>query len=188
MTGTMENSEDNSGHKGGGPTLGGVLAAGAFTAAGMAFYVYSGRAEGFISPRLGFILVALTSVPLLFYLAMAAVFRLRRPRPGNRWLVIAGIVAGYLFIALGYRLDGQLTARTMDRGDRLALAIEDHRRTTGAYPESLDELGGPLPVPALADSAFTYRRTDEGYRIAFPSVAFLTCWRTAAEFEWRCDD
>lgn len=188
MIGNTDNSGDDLGRKGGKPTLGGVLAAAAFSAAGVAFYVYSGRAEGFISPRLGFILVVLTSVPLLVYLGMATAFRLRRPGPGNRRLIIAGAMVGYLFIALGYRLDGQLTARSMDRGDRLALAIEDHRRATGAYPESLGQLGGPPPAPALADSAFTYRRTDNGYRIAFPSVAFLTCWRTAANFEWRCDD
>ena len=179
---------DKTGGKRGRPTLGGAIAAAVYAAAGVWFFWYSGRAEGFVSPRLGPVLVALTSVPLVFYLGMAPMFHFRRPRRSNRWLLMTGIVVGYLFMVAGYRLDSRLTAETMDQGDLLALALEDHRRVTGAYPDSLDQLGGPLPAPVLADSAFTYQRGDGGYTLAFPSVAFLLCRRNAHDPTWQCDD
>ncbi len=173
------------------PVLG-VMFAVAYAAAGIAFYVYSGRAEGFISPRLGFLLVALTSVPLGAYMLIALMFRLAWPRAGNRWLIIAGIAVGYLCIVLGYRLDGALTAETMARGDILIQDIEDYKSATGAYPIALDELaagGRTLPVPALDGSEFTYSPTEDGgFVLAFPSVAFLICSRTSAAPDWACDD
>ena len=55
----------------GGVPVVGVLIAAVYGAAGVAFYFYSGRAEGFISPRFGFLLVALTLVPLGFYMLIA---------------------------------------------------------------------------------------------------------------------
>ncbi len=171
-----------------GPTLGGALTAAIYAAAGLSFYLYSGRAEGFVSPRLGPVLVTLTSVPLLFYLGIAPTFHFRRPGRRNRWLIMTGIIVGYLLIVAGYRLDSQLTADSMDQGDLLALALEDHKRTTGAYPESLEQLDDPLPIPALEGSAFSYQSADGGYRLAFPSVAFLRCWRGAEDPAWQCDD
>ena len=70
--------------------------------------------------------------------------------------------------------------------------IEDYRRATGAYPQSLGEIaagGRAPPVPALDDSAFSYARTaGGGYVIAFPSVANLACARTSAAPDWACDD
>ena len=123
----------------GGPTLGWAIADGVW------FYWYSGRTEGFISPHLGPVLVTLTSVPLVFYLGMAPMFGFRWPRRSNRWLPMTGIVVGYLFMVAGYRLDGRLTAETMDQGDLLVLALEDHKRVTGSYPESLDQLAA-LPM------------------------------------------
>ena len=108
--------------------------------------------------------------------------------PTRRWLIISGIAASYLLIALGYRLDGALTAETMTRGDALVRQIEDYRRATGTYPQRLDEIGA-RPVPALDGSAFTYGRDEVGgYVIAFPSVAFLTCTRSSTVPEWVCDD
>ncbi|MFP6741608.1 MAG: hypothetical protein VCD33_08290 [Alphaproteobacteria bacterium] len=169
-------------------TIGGALTPAVYAAAGLSFYLYSGRAEGFVSPRLGPVLVTLTSVPLLFYLGMAPTFRFRRPGRRNRWLVMTGIIVGYLLIVAGYRLDSQLTADTMDQGDLIAVALDDYKRTTGAYPESLDQLNGPLPAPALVGSTFTYQRSDDGYDLAFPSVAFLRCQRDAENAAWRCDD
>ncbi len=186
----LEEQVDRAPH--GGPPILGALIAVVYGAAGLAFYLYSGRAEGFISPRLGFLLVALSSVPLGFYILIALIFRASWPRAGSRWLIIAGIAASYLLIVLGYRLDGTLTAETMARGDALARDIEDYKRATGAYPADLGEIaagGRALPVPALDDSAFAYRRTEDGgYVIAFPSVAFLTCARTSAAPDWICDD
>ena len=173
------------------PVLGVIFAA-AYAAAGIAFYVYSGRAEEFISPRLGFLLVVLTSVPLGAYMLIALMLRFRWPRSGSRWLIIAGIAVSYLFIVLGYRLDGDLTAETMARGDILIQDIEDYMSATGAYPMVLDELaagGRTLPVPALDGSAFTYSLTEDGgFVLAFPSVAFLICSRTSAAPDWACDD
>lgn len=170
----------------------GLLIALVYGAAGLGFYLYSGRAEGLISPRLGYLLVALTSIPLGFYMMIALVFRFRWPRAASRWLIIAGVTVSYLFIVMGYRLDGALTAETMDRGDALIADIEDYRHATGAYPLDLGEIaagGRTLPVPALEDSAFGYSLTkDGGYVIAFPSVAFLICRRSAAAKEWVCDD
>ncbi len=177
----------DSGRTGGAPILGALIAV-AYGAAGLAFYLYSGRAEGSISPRLGFLLVALTSVPLGFYLLTALIFRFRWPRAASRWLIISGIAASYLLIAMGYRLDGALTAETMMRGDALVRQIEDYRRATGTYPRRLDEIGA-RPAPALDGSAFTYGRTEDGgYVLAFPSVAFLTCTRSSAAPEWVCED
>ena len=175
--------------RGGAPVLG-VIFAVAYAAAGIAFYVYSGRAEEFISPRLGFLLAALTSVPLGVYMLVALIFRLSWPRAGSRGLIVAGIVVSYLFIVLGYRLDGALTAESMARGDILIRHIEDYKSATGAYPMILDEMGGrSLPVPALDGSAFIYSPTaDGGFVLAFPSVAFLICSRTSAAPDWACDD
>ena len=176
---------------GGVPVLGIVFAV-IYGAAGWAFYLYSGQAEGFISPRLWYLLVALTSIPLGFYLLIALIFRLSRPRAASRWLIIAGIAVSYLFIVLGYRLDGALTAETMTRGDELIRDIEDYKRATGAYPLVLDEIaagGRTLPIPALAGSAFSYELTgDGGYLVAFPSVAFLVCVRASNAPDWVCDD
>ena len=179
---------DKTGGKRGGPTLGGAISAAVYVAAGVSFYLYSGRAEDFVSPRLGPVVVALTSVPLVFYLGMAPMFRFRRPKRANRWLLMTGIVVGYLFMVAGYRLDGRLTAETMDQGDLLVLALEDYKRATGSYPESLDELGAPPPAPALAGAAFSYQRNDSGFWLAFPSVALLRCRRGAADPTWQCDD
>ena len=177
--------------RGGPPILAALLALG-YGAAGLAFYLYSGRAEGMISPRLGFLLVALTSIPLGGYMLAALIFHFRWPPASGRWLIIAGIALSYLLIVLGYRLDGALTAETMARGDVLIQDVEDFRRATGAYPQSLAEIaagGRALPVPALDDSAFSYERTaDGGYVIAFPSVAYLRCARTSAAPDWACDD
>ena len=177
--------------RGGPPILAALLALG-YGAAGLAFYFYSGRAEGMISPRLGFLLVALTSIPLGGYMLAALIFHFRWPPASGRWLIIAGIALSYLLIVLGYRLDGALTAETMARGDALAGDIEDYKRATGAYPADLGEIaagGRTLPVPALSDSAFSYRHmADGGYSLAFPSVAFLTCLRTSAAPEWVCGD
>lgn len=163
-----------------------------YVAAGVAFYVYSGQAEGFFSPRLGFILVVLTSIPLGSYLLIALIFRFRWPSAKARWLIVIGIGVSYLLVILGYRLDGVLTAETMARGDRLIQDIEDYQRATGAYPTSLNEVamgGRTLPVPALDRSAFSYQQTTGGgYEIAFPSVAFLTCRRTSLAADWTCDD
>lgn len=173
------------------PVLG-LLIAVIYAAAGIAFYLYSGQAEGFISPRLGFLLVALTSVPLGAYMLVALIFRLRWPPAGSRGLIIAGIGLSYLFIALGYRLDGALTAETMARGDVLLQDLEDYKRATGAYPMALDELaagGRTLPVPALEGSAFSYSPgADGGVVLAFPSVAFLICSRTSTAADWACND
>ena len=171
-----------------GPKIGGALTAAIYAAAGLSFYLYSGRAEGFVNPRLGPALVTLTSVPLLFYLGMAPTFRFRRPGRRNRWLIMAGIVAGYLLIGAGYRLDRQLTADTMDQGDILAVALEDHKRAGGIYPESLDQLDGSLPAPALVGATFTYQPVDGGYILAFPSVAFMQCERGADNPTWRCNN
>ncbi len=188
----MKELEQQAGRAPRGVPIPGVLIAAVYGAAGVAFYVYSGRAEGFVSPRLGFLLVALTSVPLGFYMLIALIFGFRWPRAGSRWLIIASIAASYLLIALGYRMDGVRTAETMARGDVLAGDIEDYKRATGAYPADLGEIaagGRALPVPALDDSAFTYERTgDGGYVIAFPSVAFLICSRTSDAPAWVCDD
>lgn len=176
----------------GGPPILGALIAVVYGVAGLAFYLYSGRAEGFISPRLGFLLVALSSIPLGFYMLIALTFNFRWPRAASRWLIIAGIGLSYLLIVLGYRLDGARIAETMARGDTLIQDIEDYKRATGAYPAGLGEIaagGRALPVPALDDSAFAYwRAEDGGYVIAFPSVAFLTCARTSAAPDWACDD
>ncbi len=171
-----------------GPTIGGALTAAAYAAAGLSFYLYSGRAEGFVSPRLGPVLVTLTSVPLLFYLGMAPTFHFRRPGRRNRWLIMTGIIVGYLLIVAGYRLDRQLTADTMDQGDLLAIALEDHKRASGIYPQSLEQLDGPLPAPALVGAIFTYQPVDGGYTLAFPSVAFMQCERGATDSTWRCND
>ena len=123
---------------------------------------------------------------------IALVFGFRWPRAGSRWLIIAGVAAGYLFIALGYRMDGALTAETMARGDILATDIEDYKRATGAYPVDLGDIaagGRALPVPALEGSAFMYTQTgDGGYAISFPSVANLRCQRVSATPAWVCDD
>ncbi len=186
-----EKPNDPAAPRGGLPIFG-LLIALVYGAAGLGFYLYSGRAEGLVSPRLGYLLVALTSIPLGFYMLIALVFRFRGPRAASRWLIIAGVTVSYLFIVMGYRLDGALTAETMDRGDALIADIEDYKRATGAYPLDLGEIaagGRTLPVPALEDSAFGYSLTkDGGYVIAFPSVAFLTCQRSAAAKEWVCDD
>ena len=186
----VEEQADRAPH--GGPPVIGALIAVVYGAAGLAFYLYSGRAEGFVSPRLGFLLVALTSVPLGGYMLAALIFRFRWPRAGARWLIIAGVGLSYLMIVLGYRLDGVLTAETMARGDSLIRDIEDYRRATGAYPAGLGEIaagGRAPPVPALDDSAFSYGRTaDGGYVIAFPSVANLTCARSRGAPDWACDD
>ena len=100
--------------------------------------------------------------------------------------------SSYLMIVLGYRLDGVLTAETMARGDVLVQDIEDYRRATGTYPQSLGEIaadGRALPVPALEDSAFSYARTaGGGYVMTFPSVANLTCARTRGAPDWACND
>ena len=177
--------------RGGVPVLG-VIFAVAYAAAGIAFYVYSGRAEGFVSPRLGFLLVALTSVPLGAYMMIALMFKLSWPRAGSRGLIIAGIAVSYLFIVLGYRLDGVLTAETMARGDILVRDIEDYKSATGAYPLVLDDLaagGRTLPVPALDGSEFIYSPAENGgFVLAFPSVVFLICSRTSAAPDWACDD
>ena len=61
------------------PVAGAILG-GVYGAAGLAFYVYSGQAEGLISPRLGFLLVVLSSVPLGLYMLMALMLRWRWPR------------------------------------------------------------------------------------------------------------
>ena len=74
----LEQQADRARH-GGVPVLA-VLIAAVYGAAGVAFYFYSGRAEGFVSPRLGFLLVALTSVPLGFYMLIALIFGFRWPR------------------------------------------------------------------------------------------------------------
>ncbi len=173
------------------PVLG-VIFAVVYAAAGIAFYIFSGRAEGFISPRFGFLLVALTSVPLGAYMLIALMFRLAWPRAGSRGLIIAGIAVSYLFIVLGYHLDGALTAETMARGDILIQDIEDYKSATGAYPLVLDDLaagGRTLPVPALDGSEFIYSPAENGgFVLAFPSVAFLICSRTSAAPDWACDD
>ncbi len=186
----VEEQTDPASHRGV-PVLG-VLIAVVYGIAGLAFYLYSGRAEEFISPRLGFLLVALTSVPYGAYMLIALMFRLAWPRAGSRGLIIAGIAVSYLFIVLGYRLDGALTAETMARGDILIQDMEDYKSATGAYPMALDELaagGRTLPVPALDGSVFTYSLTEDGgFVLAFPSVAFLICSRTSAAPDWACDD
>ena len=82
--------------RGGPPILAAFLALG-YGAAGLAFYLYSGRAEGMISPRLGFLLVALTSIPLGGYMLAALIFHFRWPPASGRWLIIAGIAASEVF-------------------------------------------------------------------------------------------
>ena len=169
--------------------LSGALTAAAYAALGVAFYAYSGAAEGVVGPRVFLLLGAVSGLPLAAWAALAFLFRLRRPRTGNRWLMLGGVALCYLLVWAGYRLDDSRMGETMARGDLLAKALEDHKGATGAYPASLAALDGATPLPALDNSAFFYGPTDDGgYAIAFPAPALLLCRRTAANPYWECDD
>ena len=185
----MDETTDEPARGGRTPLLSGALSAAAYAALGVTFYAHSGSAEDAVSARVFLLLAAVSGLPLAAWVALAFLFRFRRPRTGNRWLMLGGVALCYVLVWAGYRLDDARMAETMARGDALAKALEGHRRATGAYPASLADLDGEAPLPALDNSAFLYGPTDDGgYAIVFPAPAFLLCRRTAANPYWECDD
>jgi hypothetical protein len=164
-----------------------------FLAIGILHLLLSGRAEGFGLGALKglFLLALLPSAPLLLYLLVAGFWR-ALPGSSGAWLSATGIVVGWLFVFAGHYVTDWRVAETMERGEHLIELIESFSAETGAYPNSLETLaatGAALPQPALWDSAFHYAPDAEyGYRLGFPSVAFLYCSRTPAHVDWYCDD
>lgn len=54
---------------------------------------------------------------------------------------------------------------------RIAILLDRHRRSTGNYPESLDDLAGAfagsLPVNPLMGDSYVYERTEDSFRLGF---------------------
>jgi hypothetical protein len=55
------------------------------------------------------------------------------------------------------------------RGTRIILALRHHKDSTGRWPETLDEIRGPVPPEAQVDpsngGAFVYRLTEDGFTL-----------------------
>lgn len=169
------------------------IAVGVFLAAGVAYLLMSGRAQGVEDTAISALLMMFValSVPLFLYLAVAALTR-RLPGRDNAWILCGGIAIAWLLVFAGHQLDDMRVAETMRRGNQLVRLIESHKQETGSYPESLESLteaGAAIPEPALAGSVFWYRQDAEGgYRLGFPSVAFLYCVHYPELYAWICDD
>jgi hypothetical protein len=90
------------------------------------------------------------------------------PPKSRNGRMAAALLAGALF-AVGWHLGGRdLEAALADAAKNAEVvreALEEHRRTTGAYPESLRDLDG-VEIPGkqlLRGTVMRYTRTRDGY-------------------------
>jgi hypothetical protein len=108
---------------------------------------------------------------LVLSLCVLAADLLGPPKSRNGRMVTA-LLAGGLF-AVGWHLGGRdLEAALTDaarNAEVVRAALEEHRRTTGAYPESLRDLDG-VEIPGkqlLRGTVLRYIRTRDGYVLWF---------------------
>lgn len=108
------------------------------------------------------------------------------------WQMIFALLVGDIAFATWQHVDNRKVAETMEHGDQIIAMIEEHKKATGKYPSSLNELadtGKRLPVPALKNTAFEYTvKSDDTFAITFNSVAWLICTKHNTEPNWKCDD
>jgi hypothetical protein len=167
-----------------------IILAALYVAAGVFVLSAAGEAEvGFGASALA-ALFAMSSGPLLVYLAIAAVLPLPLPRPRGRRLaaLLGGIVVCYGLILLSGVRHQALVEDSKAIGDALVAEIEAYRRLRGGYPLALGELGD-VAEPALVGSQYVYLTDDEaGFVLSFPAGNLVSCRRTAQDPTWWCDD
>ncbi len=156
---------------------------------GAAYVIFSGQAEGFVSPRIVLIVPVLLLNFLVFGVVLTSLFFLiskRRIRFSKHlWIAITAILFCDICLGVGRYIENKLVSETMRRGDQIHSSIESFSSKNGRRPESLEELrhsGYVVPEPALKDSNFSY--STDG-KLTFNSIAFMICERRES---WVCDD
>ncbi|MCH2457642.1 MAG: hypothetical protein MK186_06295 [Henriciella sp.] len=154
------------------------------------FLAFSGRAEGFGSPRilLGFLL-PIAACHLVFARISSAYFAFRQNSKKVRSAFSHASSAGCFLIAFvaSVPIDEIAISRTMERGDQILAKIEAYHDTNGSCPSAFTDLypdPSDPPSPALFGSDFLLRNCG----VWFNSTLFMTCERSIAEKDWRCSD
>ncbi|MDP6951460.1 MAG: hypothetical protein QGF53_01745 [Alphaproteobacteria bacterium] len=167
-----------------------IVLAALYVAAGVFVLSAAGEAEVGFGPSALAVLFAMSSGPLLVYLAIAAIIPAPLPRPRGRRLaaLLGGIFLCYgLVLASGARHQA-LVEESQIIGDTVVEEIEAYRRLRGGYPLTLADIGD-IAAPALSGSQYHYFADDaEGYILSFPAGNLVNCMRTAQDPVWFCDD
>jgi len=81
----------------------------------------------------------------------------------------AAMIAVYAFAFLaGLASFGRAFNECVERGEEVRTLLGDYRRSHGAYPETLDQLGSPIPCARISrPTILTYERTTNGYVLRF---------------------
>ena len=92
--------------------------------------------------------------------------------PGAAWKKAAFGAAFLLLYAVAYFSGLQSFGRAFDeclaRGEEVRALLSRYQARSGQYPESLDELGVPVPCGRLTrPTLLVYERTESGYAIRF---------------------
>lgn len=154
------------------------------------FLAFSGRAEGFGSPRilLGFLL-PVAACNLLFVVISSAYFVSRRQSQKVRIAFAHASSAGCFLLAFvaSVPIDEIAISRTMERGDQILAKIQAFHDANGSCPSAFTDLypnPTDMPSPALFVSDFLLKNCG----VWFNSTLFMTCERSIAEKDWLCTD
>lgn len=165
-----------------------IILAALYVAAGVFVLSAAGAAEvGFGAGALA-VVFAMSSGPLLVYLAIAGIFPLPRPRGRRLVALLGGIFLCYGLVLLSGVRHQTLVEESQAIGDALVAEIEAYRRLRGDYPLTLAEIGD-IAAPALSGSQYHYLSDDEdGFVLSFSAGNLVSCRRTAQDPTWWCDD
>ncbi len=165
-----------------------------YSFAGGSYYLLSGAAEGFVSPRFGPFLLALVAgihTATIIARVIARLFGYRFSLTAAHFAVVSGFIFALVGILMGMWLDDERIEESMRRGDAIAAQAGAFQALHGRCPANIGELNGidvAIQKPALEKSEFYFYENTDGCYLGFKSVLFMNCERSLASGEWICDD
>jgi hypothetical protein len=147
----------------------------------------------FSAPGAGLIGLAMIGLALVGVAALAWAIVGRRPRALRLFVVAFGSLI--LYGAVAMPVTRWQHARSRDRGDRIARAIQvfqdDERRIPGHLADLIPRYLEAIPASAMGlFRAVPFRYLPEGpggYNLVYPAPGWLLC-RRGPDAGWSCDD
>lgn len=170
-----------------------------YAAIGLLWLAFSGRVEGFTSPRTYLILAGFVIAPIAFGHLVANIYLLighlfKKPRYSLTSLItpiVAMAITPPLIVA-GVQLDNWAVAKTKERAKIITSRVIAHKAETGVCPTSLEAIfteDENIPKPAIRGASFDYTVGKFGQcYLKFPAHNWIVCNWNDRTNDWYCAD